>query len=280
MAWTILLWIFGILLFLFIVFLFWRRRSSSLPAQNSSSSGGFISRGEQGRTSGLDEILPLLEKDNILERIEQANFSSGRKPLKTRVAPMKKRKPRVKKEKKPAPSLPAPQPSSRPVQKLSPPEKKIHLPSISFPKTKDPSELLKLIIGMDNDAVLEMLRNYQGQESKVQESYVAQGFVRDFLIQSKSKDELIKMIKDYLYKELQQSFQDLKNKLSNLRRKGTEVMMIELKMMSVPPKIKTFGLTGEKEALYSARKLMLEIEKEMQSFASPEEEPGDSIKGG
>ena len=84
----------------------------------------------------------------------------------------------------------------------------------------------------------------------------------DLLINnSKSSKDLLLNVKNELISELEDEHINLKSDLSGIRKKGIDVYVESVKLMSLPLKIKIFSATEKKEDFYKVKKIISEIKE-------------------
>lgn len=81
-----------------------------------------------------------------------------------------------------------------------------------------------------------------------------------------SKKELIKFLKEILVSFLNDEYNELKGKVSTLRKKGVDESHIELRLMSVPLKIKLFEASFHKKDFDKVINLTDSIEQELKKY--------------
>jgi len=80
---------------------------------------------------------------------------------------------------------------------------------------------------------------------------------------SKDYKELIERLKEGLGEKLISEYDDLKKEISDIRKKGGDVLIEDLKLSSVPLKIKLFKATMEKKDFYKIKKILKEVKDEI-----------------
>ncbi|HVY01906.1 MAG TPA: hypothetical protein VHA12_04045 [Candidatus Nanoarchaeia archaeon] len=80
---------------------------------------------------------------------------------------------------------------------------------------------------------------------------------------AKTKAELLFNVKNYLVSSLKKEYDELKQQSSNLRKKGTDVFIEELKILTIPSKIRFFEATEDKHDFYVAKKLIDKLKQEI-----------------
>jgi hypothetical protein len=80
---------------------------------------------------------------------------------------------------------------------------------------------------------------------------------------AKTRAELLSNVKNYLVASLKKEYDELKQQSSNLRKKGTDVFIEELKILTIPSKIRFFEATEDKHDFYIAKKLIDKLKQEI-----------------
>lgn len=80
---------------------------------------------------------------------------------------------------------------------------------------------------------------------------------------SKTKSELLTNVKNYLVSSIKKDYEELKQQSSNLRKKGKDVFIEELRIMTIPSKIRFFEATEDKHDFYAVKKLIERMKQEI-----------------
>ena len=83
------------------------------------------------------------------------------------------------------------------------------------------------------------------------------------IVSSKTRADLLTNIKNYLVSGIKKDYEELKQQASSLRKKGKDMLIEELKIMSIPSKIRFFEATEDKHDFYVAKNLVDKIKQEI-----------------
>jgi hypothetical protein len=83
------------------------------------------------------------------------------------------------------------------------------------------------------------------------------------ILHSKTSEELLTELKNEIVLLLKKEHEDLHQNTSTLIKQGNDMLIAELRLMSMPPKIRLFEATGDKKDFYAVKKIINEIQKEL-----------------
>lgn len=123
-------------------------------------------------------------------------------------------------------------------------------------------EELYFILHLLNDKQIESFinhyKNFKIKNSKDQK-------IDALIKRSKTSSELFDLVKLELIKSKKEEYIKIKQEISGLRKKGFDVYIEDIKLMSVPLKIKIFDATSDKKDLYRINKIIIDIESSLTS---------------
>ncbi len=115
------------------------------------------------------------------------------------------------------------------------------------------------VLNMLNDKQVEsFIKHYKASKDKTKDKKIDK-----IIKESSSRKELIEKIKDELVAMLNSEYALLKEEISSKRKSGKDVYIEDLKLMSVPGKIKMFNATSDKKDFYSAKKILHEVRESL-----------------
>ncbi len=160
----------------------------------------------------------------------------------------------------------------------SPPKKSSEIPA---KKPEEPSEIklteakiktlldvqhleeLFFLVNLLNDKQIEIfLQHYKKSEIPPSPDAKVDTIVKN----SKNKLELVNSIKSELLESLKDSQDKIRQKVSELRKKGADVFIEDLKSLNIAQKIKLFNATAKKEDFYKIKKVHEEVSAELKSI--------------
>ncbi len=83
---------------------------------------------------------------------------------------------------------------------------------------------------------------------------------------AKTPSELLDIVKSESANHLKERYDDLKKLISEKRKKGKDVYVPDIKLMSVPLKIKIYLATMEKKDFYKVKKMLDDIQAELEKI--------------
>ncbi len=131
-------------------------------------------------------------------------------------------------------------------------------------ESKNIEKLVDIIKNLSDHQIEEILKHYF-------ENFESNKF-GVILQRSKSPRDVTNLLKSETIKGLEWEYDRIKENVSIARRKGIDTKSEELKLLSIPHKIKMFQATFEKKDFYKVRDLLIEIENSLRSKEKPEAE--------
>jgi hypothetical protein len=130
----------------------------------------------------------------------------------------------------------------------------------SLLRTENVQKLIEIVTELTNSEVEELLNYYRrlNLEELIKKKSLTQEIIR-----AKSKNDLLKLLKENMLRGLNMYYEKLKDALSSIRKKGVDVKHEELVLISVPQKIKMFGATFRKEDFEKVRSLLIDLESQL-----------------
>lgn len=126
-------------------------------------------------------------------------------------------------------------------------------------------EELFFLVNLLNDKQIEIfLEHYK----KAEISPSPDAKVDTIIKSSKNKIELVNEIKKELVESLKDSRDKIRQKISELRKKGADVFVEDMKSLNIPQKIKLFAATSKKEDFYKIKKTIEEVSIELSRIES------------
>lgn len=114
------------------------------------------------------------------------------------------------------------------------------------------------LIGILNPKEIEkFILHYKKKHHEIDEKHKV---IDAILLRSKNMKELMESTREALAKSLEMEYENIKMKISGLRKKGVEMNIEGLKIMNIPQKIKMFEATFEKKDYYKVKQIMHEVE--------------------
>jgi hypothetical protein len=127
-----------------------------------------------------------------------------------------------------------------------------HITKIS--KIEDPEDLFIL----SNNLTEENLEKLTNIIKKNADKNILKNFKK-----SKNPIELKEILADYIFEKTIDKFEEMKEKISEKRKKGKDTFISELKLMSMQYKMKLFKATKDKKDYLKIKRLIREIEKDI-----------------
>lgn len=116
----------------------------------------------------------------------------------------------------------------------------------------DADDLFYFVSILDKNTIEQFLAHYNGGAKKNAE-------IDDILKKSKTAEELIDKLKKKITSKLTDEYQSICDEIGKRRKKGIDTYIEELRLISVPPKIKMFESTMDKKDFYKVKKILDDI---------------------
>lgn len=81
--------------------------------------------------------------------------------------------------------------------------------------------------------------------------------------EAKDKEDLVNKVKEELVLALKKEYDELYQKISSMRKRGIDLLVEELRLMTIPNKIRLFKATNEKKDYFTIKKIFEQIEKDL-----------------
>ncbi|GBE20010.1 hypothetical protein BMS3Abin17_00742 [archaeon BMS3Abin17] len=123
-------------------------------------------------------------------------------------------------------------------------------------------ELFHLLHILNDEQVELFIEHYKNQERE----QLVDKKIDAMINKSRTKYELMNNLRAELINSLNLEYRDLKERISSLRKKGKDTYIEDIKVMSLPPKIKLFNATNDKQDFYKIKKITSEVSMSLDSL--------------
>lgn len=120
-------------------------------------------------------------------------------------------------------------------------------------------ELYFILHLLNNKQIESFINHYKNSKIKNSKDQKIDALIK----RSRTSSELFNSVKLELIKSKKEEYIKIKQEISSLRKKGLDVYIEDIKLMSVPLKIKIFDATSDKKDLYRINKIIIDIQSSL-----------------